>query len=202
MPVNDIQHFKFERTLSLDHPSLALESDTAFARQLLVAYEPADMGQRQVRDRMLRFIDAHPEDAHRRTCLEGHLTASALVVERHAGRVLLTHHRKLGRWLQLGGHADGDANLPAVALREAWEESGIEGLRIAPEIVDVDIHPIPARPGEPTHLHLDTRFLVWSEKARTPQINHESNDLQWLTLDKARGLDLDESVERLLRLLE
>ena len=75
-------------------------------------------------------------------------------------------------------------------------------MRIAPEIVDVDIHPIPARPGEPAHLHLDTRFLVWSEKAYPPQINHESNDLRWLTLEEARGLDLDESVERLLRLLE
>lgn len=155
-----------------------------------------------VRDRVLRFIAAHPKDAHLRSCIPGHLTASALVVEQEDGRVLLTHHRKLGRWLQLGGHCDGDANLPGVALREASEESGLEGLAVIPELVDVDIHTIPARPGEPAHLHYDSRFLVIASHAASPKCNHESNALRWLRPEAVRQLVDDASVLRLVDLLD
>src|SRR5262245_64485460 len=117
---------------------------------------------------MLAFVDEHPLDAHRRTLLVGHLTASAIVLDPRRQRVLLTLHKKPGRWLQLGGHCDGDANLPGSALRECREESGIAGLAINPEPIDLDCHRIPTRPGEPEHWHLDTRFLVRApEGART-----------------------------------
>ncbi len=179
--------------------SLAPRPDVAFARAILSAYRAPDPEQARVRRRMTAFVDAHPEDAHSRACLEGHLTASALVVDAARARALLTHHRKLGRWLQLGGHCDGDANLPSVALREAREESGIEGLRVVPVPVDLDVHPIPARPGEPEHLHLDTRFVVLAPPGAEPRANHESHELAWVSPEELDGLDVDESVRRLFR---
>src|SRR5262245_9025625 len=147
---------------------------------------------------MLAFVDEHPLDAHRRTLLVGHLTASAIVLDPRRQRVLLTLHGKLGRWLQLGGHCDGDANLPGVALREAIEESGIGDLAIDPVPIDLDIHSIPARPGEPEHLHLDTRFLVLAEDGARERRSEESRDLRWFDEPETRLLGLDDSVRRLL----
>lgn len=149
---------------------------------------------------MLAFIEEHPLDAHLRTCLEGHLTASAILVDASATKVLLTHHKKLGRWLQLGGHCDGDADLARVALREATEESGIDGLGIDPVPIDVDVHVIPAREGEPEHLHLDTRFLVRAPAGAVERASDESLELRWFDRDEARAIDTDDSVRRLLRI--
>ena len=148
---------------------------------------------------MLQFLEEHPRDAHLRECVPGHLTASAIIVHPDGGRGLFTHHRKLDRWLQLGGHCDGDGNLPAVALREGIEESGIEDLAIDPVPIDLDIHLIPDRKGEPAHLHLDTRFRIVSPTADFV-VSDESHDLAWLTLDElhARG---DGSVLRLAGLV-
>ena len=170
------------------------------ARRLFLTYEAPSEGQRAVRERILAFIDAHPDDAHRRTCLAGHLTGSALVLDQGRRRALLTFHRKLERWLQLGGHADGDANLPGVALREAMEESGIDDLAIDPMPIDLDIHVIPARPGEPEHLHLDTRFVVQAGPAAVARVSVESLDLRWFTPDEIAAIDTDDSVRRLSRL--
>ena len=174
--------------------------DLAVARHLLAAWDPPSLEQERTRERMLAFVDAHPEDAHRRTCLEGHLTASALVLDHVGERVLLTFHAKLGKWLQLGGHCDGDANLAAVALREATEESGIEDLAIDPLPIDLDVHPIPARKDEPAHLHLDTRFLVHAGPGARERASEESLDLRWFTREEALDLDADDSVRRLLRI--
>jgi hypothetical protein len=129
--------------------SKAAGDPLAPARAILLANEPRDAEQAATRARMLAFLDAHPEDAHRRELEVGHLTAAAFVVDARAERALLTHHRKLGRWLQLGGHCDGDPDLVRVALWEGTEESGIEGLVIEPLPIDLDIHAIPGRPGEP-----------------------------------------------------
>jgi 8-oxo-dGTP pyrophosphatase MutT (NUDIX family) len=149
---------------------------------------------------MLAFLDEHPNDAHLRTCLPGHLTASAIVLDATGTKVLLTHHRKLGRWLQLGGHCDGDADLARVALREATEESGIEGLSIDPVPIDVDIHAIPARKDEPEHLHLDTRFLVRAPAGAVARASDESFELRWFDQRDAGAIDTDDSVRRLLRI--
>jgi 8-oxo-dGTP pyrophosphatase MutT (NUDIX family) len=133
--------------------------------------------------------------------LEGHLTASALVVDAAGERALLTHHKKLGRWLQLGGHCDGDANLAAVALRECEEESGIAGLRVLPEPIDLDIHPIPARPGEPVHLHYDTRFVVVAPPGAREVVGDESHALRWFETRELASIATDESVRRLFELV-
>ncbi|MFN0006277.1 MAG: NUDIX hydrolase [Planctomycetota bacterium] len=174
--------------------------DLAVARHLLAAWDPPTLEQERTRDRILAFVDAHPRDAHLRTCLEGHLTASALVLDATGERALLTHHAKLGKWLQLGGHCDGDANLAAAALREAIEESGIEDLEIDPLPIDLDVHPIPARRGEPKHLHLDTRFLVHAPKGAVGRASEESIELRWFTREEASDLETDDSVRRLLRI--
>lgn len=145
------------------------------------------------------FIAAHP-DCLWRTCLEGHLTASAWIVDAARERTLLTHHRKLDRWLQLGGHVDGEADLAAAALREAREESGLTRLRlVSPEILDVDRHRIPARGAEPEHWHYDVRFLIEADPAEPLAISSESKDLAWVRLDAVVRLNPDESLARMLR---
>lgn len=177
--------------------------ELSLARAILEVYEPHGdpahvATQRATRERMLRFVDEHPYDAHLRTLSVGHLTASALVVDARRERVLLTHHRKLGRWLQLGGHCDGDANLPGVALRESIEESGIETLAIDPTPIDLDVHTIPARKDEPEHLHLDTRFVVHASEGAREVASEESIALRWFTLGELATIDTDESVRRLV----
>ena len=148
---------------------------------------------------MLEFLERH-EQPLERACLAGHFTASALVLHADAQRALLTHHRKLKRWLQLGGHCDGEANPARAALIEANEESGIEGLRINPKPIDLDIHSIPARPGEPEHLHLDLRYLVYAPEGAREVISEESIDLAWVTPGELPQLLSDDSVQRLYRL--
>ena len=171
---------------------------------------PARERERMLRERehMLNFADEH-DDALLRACVPGHFTASALVLDARGERALLTHHRKLRRWLQLGGHCDGEGNLALVALTEAFEESGIEGLAIDPEPIDLDVHVIPARPerperdgrpgraSEPEHLHLDTRFIVHAPPGAVERASDESLELGWFTPAEARRLDVDASVLRL-----
>ncbi|MEL6983946.1 MAG: NUDIX hydrolase [Actinomycetota bacterium] len=154
----------------------------------------------QARDRVLAFCQEHPDALHR-TCLEGHLTGSAVVVDTAGQRTLLLHHAKLGRWLQPGGHADGDGNLAHVAWREATEETGLAGLTVIRPAIDVDIHTIPARPGEPEHLHLDVRFAVVAPDDAVVDLNHESLGSRWVEADDPAvrdAPDLARAVERAL----
>jgi 8-oxo-dGTP pyrophosphatase MutT (NUDIX family) len=145
------------------------------------------------------FIATHPECLWR-TCREGHLTASAWIVDAGRTRTLLTHHRKLERWLQLGGHVDGEADLAAAALREATEESGLSRLvLVSAEIFDVDRHRIPARGAEPEHWHFDVRFLIEADPAEPVSVSGESKDLAWVGLEDVAGLNAEESMARLVR---
>ena len=152
------------------------------------------------RRRILAFCDEHPDALHRR-CLAGHLTGSAIVVDPTGTRTLLLHHAKLDRWLQPGGHADGDGNLANVAWREATEETGLVGLRLVRPAIDIDIHTIPARPGEPEHLHLDLRFAVVAPEGATVAHNHESLGARWVDGDDpavTTAPDLARAVRRAL----
>lgn len=131
----------------------------------------------------------------------GHFTGSALVVD-DRDRVLLTLHRRLGKWLQLGGHADGDLDLARVALREAQEESGVASLAYRPgqnAILDVDVHVIPGNAKEPEHRHFDVRYLVFADRAQAEaiQASEESTDLKWFTLDEALTTVEEPSLRRL-----
>ena len=145
------------------------------------------------------FITAHA-DCLLRTCVPGHLTASAWIVDRSRRWTLLTHHHKLDRWLQLGGHVDGNPDLLAAALREGLEESGLT--RLAPvsrEIFDVDRHLIPARKTEPEHWHYDVRFLIEADRDESLQISDESKDLSWVELSRVADLNPSESLARMVR---
>jgi 8-oxo-dGTP pyrophosphatase MutT (NUDIX family) len=111
--------------------------------------------------------------------IAGHFTASAWLVSRDAQRVLLTHHRKLGLWLQLGGHADGDRDLMRAALKEAEEESGLTGLVIERQLFDLDRHWIPGHKDVPAHWHYDVRYVVRAGDEEAFVVSDESHDLAW-----------------------
>lgn len=141
-----------------------------------------------------------PGHAFERSRREGHFTGSAWLVSADGRRVLLTHHRKLGLWLQLGGHADGDPDLVAVALREAHEESGLSGLAIEPVIFDMDRHVIPARGDEPEHFHYDVRFVVRATGDEAFAVGEESLALAWRPVEElADDPAADASVRRMAR---
>jgi 8-oxo-dGTP pyrophosphatase MutT (NUDIX family) len=145
------------------------------------------------------FVAAHA-DCCERSCVPGHLTGSAWLVAADERRVLLTHHRKLGLWLQLGGHADGDGDLAAVALREAEEESGLVGLTLEDGVYDLDRHWIPERPGEPGHYHYDVRFVVRAGASEAFVVGDESHALAWRPVDDlAEDAGADASVRRMAR---
>ena len=178
--------------LSEGHTLLASTDHLAVARDMLAGFD-GDLG-----DRYRALIDAHP-DATVRTCRPGHLTGSALVVDSIGVNTLLLLHAKFNRWLQPGGHADGDANLAAVALREATEETGIDGLRIWPRPLHLDIHEVDP-PGEDAHLHYDVRFLVQAPAGAQPQGNHESKGLRWVPLDGLSEFGCDQGLVHLAQL--
>ena len=149
-----------------------------------------------------RFIALLGEGRHAflRERLEGHFTASALLVSGDGQRTLLTHHRKLGRWLQPGGHADGDTDLARVALAEASEESGLTGLRVEGGIFDLDRHWIPERKDVPGHWHHDVRYIVRAGSNEAYVVGEESNDLAWLDIQTvATDPAMDPSLSRMAR---
>ena len=147
----------------------------------------------------IAFAEAERE-CLRRECGPGHLTGSAWMVSPDRTRTLLTHHRKLDKWLQLGGHADGDPDLLAVALREAREESGLASVRaVSGAVFDVDRHWIPPRKTEPGHYHYDLRFLIEADPTEPLMISNESKDLAWVKVAGVTALNPEESMARMVR---
>ena len=150
-------------------------------------------------DAFIALLD-DPDDPFVRGRLAGHFTGSAWLVSADSRRVLLTHHRKLGRWLQLGGHADGERDLAQVALREAEEESGLPGLVVEPAIFDIDRHWIPKRGSEPGHWHYDVRHVVRATTSEAFTVGEESLDLAWKDIAAIAEDDTaDESLRRMAR---
>lgn len=161
---------------------------------LLAAHEAADGAERESLARIRRFA-AEETDPFDRRLARGHLTGSAFVQD-PAGRILLLHHRKLGIWVQLGGHADAERDAAVLAAREAREESGLTDLAFhpalrlpdgAPALLDADVHRIPARGPEPAHWHYDLRFLMGTSAPDALLLHEgEGHELAWVSADEAR----------------
>jgi len=178
-----------------------MSDDLAALRLALAAHACADEQERLDCHRILAFVERHDQPFDRGIA-EGHLTGSALLVSPDGASVLLLRHRKLQRWLQPGGHADpGERSGERVALREALEETGLEGLELhptAPRPLDVDVHDIPARPGEAAHEHLDLRYLVLAPGDAAHERNlDETDDLRWFGWHELPD-DLDAGLRRAL----
>jgi 8-oxo-dGTP pyrophosphatase MutT (NUDIX family) len=145
----------------------------------LAAWAPGEEAQLALKHAFLAFLDARPDDACTRECVPGHLTASALVLDATGEHTLLTLHRRFHRWVQLGGHCEpDDATLRDAALREATEESGIDGLTISAQPLHLDVHPVLCSLGVPSR-HLDVRYLVRAPDGAQLRISDESADLRW-----------------------
>lgn len=165
--------------------------------ELLALYVPTTAEQSQLQAWVSTFVQEHTDYLERNN-FYGHVTASAWVIDPTGGKALLTLHRKIGLWLQLGGHAEGDSDLLAVALREVKEESGLTDLKtVIPGIFDLDVHRIPAIGEEPSHYHFDFRFFLQLKNPQPLIISDESIDLAWYSPEEIQTLSTDISVLRL-----
>ena len=154
-------------------------------------------------DHVRQFVRVHP-DCFERTCRDGHVTGSAWIVTPDHSEFLLTHHRKFDRWLQLGGHADGDPDPLRVALREAREESGLAQLEVvssdgADLPLDVDVHLVPASGAGPAHLHHDIRYLLVAAGSQELRASDESIALRWFALERAEEILQEGGLLRMAR---
>lgn len=166
----------------------------------LDSFEPESARDRSARETAKAFVRTNVNVLHRSN-LQGHFTASAFVMDPERTRFLLVRHRKLGKWIQPGGHADGDADLLAVASREVREETGLEPEPANGRIFDIDIHRIPAAPGVPAHLHYDVRFLFVADPGAPLSLKRdECHEAAWMSRAEARrrGIVLEPSVERMV----
>lgn len=145
------------------------------------------------------FLDLlKAQNCFERTHLPGHITGSAWIVNANKTKVLLVHHAKLNRWLQPGGHCDGDENVLRVALREAEEETGLTLFKnVSPAIFDVDVHLIPARKDFPEHHHYDVRFLMEADENQKIVVSEESHDVKWISLEQLENYNKEQSVIRM-----
>lgn len=147
--------------------------------------------------RVLAFVEAQPDCFERHLAI-GHLTGSAWIVGPDRSQALLTHHRRLNQWLQLGGHADGNPDIFAVAWREAQEESGLRTIHpLSSQIFDIDVHLFPARAGEAAHHHYDIRFLFEANPAEALVVTPESKALAWVSITQISNFSADHSILRM-----
>lgn len=175
-----------------------MTGDSKTLAQALATYRACWPGEAEAVDAFdaLRREGEAGADPYVRARLQGHFTGSAWVVDAGGSRTLLTHHRKLGRWLQPGGHADGERDLRAVALKEAREETGLHGLVVEGGIFDIDRHWIPTRAGVPGHWHHDVRYVVRALGGEDFVVSDESNALAWRDIAQVAA---DESLDASLR---
>lgn len=167
----------------------------------LRTYPPFDAAEAAHRKAMVELLGSEGDPFARDHFAPGHFTASCYVVDGQ-GRLLLHHHRRLGRWLQMGGHVEPGETCDLAALREGREESGLADLRVL-ALLDLDVHVIPAGRGEPEHHHFDVRYIARTSAPDSITIDSaESNDLAWVTLDRAGELMTSPESHRAIRKIE
>ena len=172
--------------------------ERAYVLEKLEAYRGVDAEEDVMRLDVVQFVKDH-ENCFDRSLSTGHVTGSALVVDPGFNQTLLTHHMKLDRWFQFGGHSDGDWNTLRVAMREALEESGLKSLRpYSGNIFSIDVHPIPERGDEPEHKHYDVRFLLIGDPREPSTTSSESKELRWVNLDDAARLNPSDAMRRMV----
>lgn len=176
---------------------MKFELDRTEFENKLKSYQPTNE-EITFKEKMLSLLAY--DNCFERSLLHAHFTGSAWVIDRGQSKALFTHHAKLDRWLQLGGHADGDANICRVANCELIEESGREGFELVSEdIFDIDIHGIPAKGDIPAHDHYDVRFLFIGDANIPLSRNHESKALEWVPFSQIDDLvDGNSSIMRML----
>lgn len=149
-------------------------------KNLILNYHPTDIDERICKKRMIEVLDSC-NNCFSRDCKFGHFTASAFLLNKEMTHVLLMHHTKLDKWMQLGGHCDGDSDVKNVSIKEAQEESGINNIKpLSNDIFDIDMHLIPANKNDEAHYHFDVRFLLHAYDGDDFNKNHESKELRWV----------------------
>lgn len=166
---------------------------------LLQDYNTNNEFEVKCRDRIIDFIKNNDVYLGKGNS-DGHLTGSAWIVNADKSKILLTHHKKLDKWLQLGGHTEENENLLQTALREAMEESGLSNVKVISDyIFDMDVHLIPSRKNEKEHFHYDIRFLFEADESENIEISHESKDLKWVSIEEISSYSKEESIHRMIR---
>lgn len=161
-------------------------------------YEPLDTNDSKSRKSLLRFLESSTHPFGKANPL-GHVTASTWIINHDATKVLMTYHRKLEKWLQLGGHTNEDESIQEAALREAREESGNEAIELLYDaIYDLDVHFIPAHGATPAHYHYDVRFLCLANDDGPIAISDESIDLKWISVSKINEYTVEPSILRMI----
>ena len=167
----------------------------------LRGYGPADDTEAQNVEAVVNLLTTSADPFSRGHFDPGHITASCYIVD-PGGRLLLHHHRRLDRWLQMGGHIEAEELTSDAALREGREESGLADLMLTGGILDVDVHAIPASKGDPLHRHFDVRYIARTAAPQSVSMHpDESNDLAWVTLERAAALMNAPESNRVIRKL-
>lgn len=165
-------------------------------------YGAFDAHETQMAARFRAFLSEKGEHFGRDLCGRapdwGHVTGSAWIVDKSGENVVLLYHRKLEKWVQPGGHCDGQSDVLSVALREAREETGMKVSSVDGALWDVDAHQIPQYWNTPAHVHYDARFLLRADSAQNPIVSDESRAVRWVSLDEALQLSSEESIARMI----
>ena len=165
--------------------------------KLLAAYSQSYPQETGCVNNIIEFVKQY-DSCFQRSLAVGHITGSAWIVNNAGTHTLLTHHKKLNKWMQPGGHADGESDVLRVAIREADEESGLTQLQVEDaKIFDVDIHQIPARGSEAQHLHYDIRFALRAHGSEKFIVSDESHDLAWVEIAQLADYSSEESMLRM-----